>query len=264
MAPRSAASLLLVLMTASLAAAISDKGVIYLDDLTFDKVVNGRDSVLVRFDREYPWGDAHDMFKELAAALGEADAPLVVAGVPISNREEYLVNPRLSRRFSLDKLKDDDLPKFRLFPRGADPRKPLAYAGAATRGALIDWGREHTGVFIGKKGQIEPLDAAAQRLMAAPPGERAAALAKAQEEAGALTLAPLQKEYAEYYIKAMARVVDNGDGWVEKEVQRLARMAGDKAVTAAKREAFEWKVNVLGGFKKPKAGGGGGGGKTEL
>lgn len=36
------------------------------------------------------------MFKELAGTLGEADAPLVVAGVPISNRDEYLVNPRLS------------------------------------------------------------------------------------------------------------------------------------------------------------------------
>ena len=36
------------------------------------------------------------MYKELAGTLGEADTPLVVAGVPISNRDEYLVNPRLS------------------------------------------------------------------------------------------------------------------------------------------------------------------------
>lgn len=36
------------------------------------------------------------MFKELAEEIGAADAPLLVAGVPISNREEYLVNPRLA------------------------------------------------------------------------------------------------------------------------------------------------------------------------
>jgi hypothetical protein len=36
------------------------------------------------------------MFKELAQTVGEADAPLLVAGVPISNRDEYLVNPKLS------------------------------------------------------------------------------------------------------------------------------------------------------------------------
>ena len=29
------------------------QGVLYLDDLTFGRVVNGRDDVLVRFDEEY-------------------------------------------------------------------------------------------------------------------------------------------------------------------------------------------------------------------
>jgi hypothetical protein len=38
------------------------------------------------------------MFKELASALGEADAPLLVTGVPISTRPEYLVNPKLAVR----------------------------------------------------------------------------------------------------------------------------------------------------------------------
>jgi hypothetical protein len=29
------------------------KGIVYLDDLTFDRIVTGRDHVLVRFDKEY-------------------------------------------------------------------------------------------------------------------------------------------------------------------------------------------------------------------
>jgi hypothetical protein len=40
-----------------------------------------------------------------------------------------------------------------------------------------------------------------------------------------------------------------------QELQRLRKMAGDRAVAAAKREAFEWKVNVLSGFDRPKDGG---------
>lgn len=53
-----------------------------------------------------------------------------------------------------------------------------------------------------------------------------------------------------------------------QEVERLAKMAADKSVAPAKREAFEWKANILGGFlpagKGSGKGGGSGGKKTEL
>jgi endoplasmic reticulum protein 29 len=42
------------------------------------------------------WGDEHDAFKELAKTVGEADTPLLVVGVPISNSESYPTNPKLS------------------------------------------------------------------------------------------------------------------------------------------------------------------------
>lgn len=162
------------------ALPLAPQGIMYLDDLTFSKVVNGRDDVLVRFDKEYrewrrnafywagalalsscyasclhackqpharmpspgmlrhhhaygtpmrhtpnphariphhahtatppcvcssppppthtAWGSDHASFKELARILGESDVPLIVAGVPISNRDEYLLNPRLAVR----------------------------------------------------------------------------------------------------------------------------------------------------------------------
>lgn len=243
-----AARLLVLLAAPLLAAAYTDKGIIYLDDLTFDKIVNGRDDVLVRFDKEYPWGDAHDMYKELAGTLGEADAPLVVAGVPISNRDEYLVNPRLSRRFGLDKLKDDDLPRFMLFLKGGDAKKPAKFTGKATKDEISAWLVAHTNVFIGKRGQVEQMDAAAKKLMAAKAKERPAALKAAQEEATALNLTPAHKEYVEYYIKTMQRVVDKGEEYVDKEFKRLTKMATDKSILPAKREAFEWKVNVLSSF----------------
>ncbi|KAI8475239.1 MAG: hypothetical protein J3K34DRAFT_72013 [Monoraphidium minutum] len=176
------------------------------------------------FLRAAAWGDAHDMFKELASSLGSADAPLLVAGVPISNRDEYLVNPRLSRRFALDKLKDDDFPRFKLFLKGGDPKKPIEYSGGMKKGELSGWIVAHTSIFIGSRGQIEELDAAAKKFMAAKPKDRPAALKAAQAEAAKLELGPSQKEYAEYYIKAMQRVTDKGDSW-PAQVQARARFA---------------------------------------
>lgn len=250
MAP-SCPRLLLLLAAAALplmVAGLSDKGVIYLDDLTFDKIVNGKEDVLVRFDKEYPWGDAHDAFKGLAAELGEADAPLLVAGVPISNRDEYLVNPKLSKRFSLSKLKDDDFPKFRLFLKGKNVNKPIEYKGGVKKDDLAGWLVAHTSIWIGKKGQLEPLDAAAKKFMAAKPAARDAALKEAKKEASKLKLSAAQKEYAEYYVKTMQRVIEKGDAYVDKEYARLAKMAADKGVVAAKREAFEWKANIISSF----------------
>lgn len=42
------------------------------------------------------WGDEHDAFKKLAETVGEAETPLIVAGVPISNSDTHPVNPKLA------------------------------------------------------------------------------------------------------------------------------------------------------------------------
>lgn len=44
------------------------------------------------------WGDEHDAYKKLAETVGEADTPLIVAGVPISNSDTYPVNQKLAVR----------------------------------------------------------------------------------------------------------------------------------------------------------------------
>ena len=44
------------------------------------------------------WGDEHDAYKKLAETVGQADTPLIIAGVPISNSETYPVNPKLAVR----------------------------------------------------------------------------------------------------------------------------------------------------------------------
>ncbi|KAF8072473.1 Erp29 [Scenedesmus sp. PABB004] len=284
-----ALTLVALVALAGLAGAITDKGVIYLDDMTFDKVVDRSRDVLVRFDREYPWGDEHDAFKELATTVGGSDTPLLVVGVPISNSETYPVNTKLSARYGLTGVKDDAWPVYRLFKKGADTAKPLPYDGDMKRASeLLRWVVEATGVFVGVKGQVAALDAAAREFMAAPPGERKALLAAAAAAADGVDAgaSPDAAGYVEYYMRVMARVIDKGDAWVEQvggaaprragrgarwrraqrrrarptaaaaavggpaaqESKRLRKMADDKAVAAGKRETFQWRLNILASF----------------
>lgn len=239
-----------------LSAALSDKGVLYLDDFTFDKVVDKDRDVLVKFDKEYPWGDAHDAYKKLAETVGLADTPLVVAGVPISNSETYPVNPKLAARFGLLGLKDDSFPRIKLFKRGADTAKPVDYSGAMKDSSeLLRWTVEQTGVFVGVKGQVKELDALAQQFVAAPGKSRKDLFAQAKAAADAVdtSASPDTSSYVEYYIKTMQRVLDKGDSYLEQESKRLKKMAEDKAVAATKRGTFEWRLNVLSSFTR-KAG----------
>lgn len=71
---------------------------------TLLQVVDKDRDVLVKFDKEYPWGDEHDAYKKLAETVGQADTPLIIAGVPISNSDTYPVNPKLAVRGGLKTL----------------------------------------------------------------------------------------------------------------------------------------------------------------
>ena len=48
---------------------------------TFDRIVDGSRNVIVRFDKEYSYGDAHDAWKEFAKTVGESSADVLVCDV---------------------------------------------------------------------------------------------------------------------------------------------------------------------------------------
>jgi hypothetical protein len=59
--------------------------------------------------------------------------------------------PPCQRRYGVDKVKEDDFPKFKLFLKGSDTKKPLSYTGKLKKDDLAGWLVKHTGVFVGKK-----------------------------------------------------------------------------------------------------------------
>jgi len=253
---RALAFALLALALCGVATAFNDRGILDLDDLTFAKVIDGSKHVFLRFDKQYPYGDEHDEFKKVAEAVGASSADVLVASLGIPTYGEDKKNAELAAQYGIE---ERDWPAFALFRKGTPAGgKPVAYAGPKKSGDVLKWLAGQADAFFGLKGQIKEFQDAAKAFMAAPAGERKALAADA--EARAAGVAPSLKEYASFYVKTMQRVLEKGDGYVEAEEKRLAKMAADKSVTAARKEAFQAKLNILDAF----GGSAGGAAKTEL
>merc|ERR1712166_943102 len=87
----------------------------------------GGRNVIVRFDKEYSYGDEHDAWKEFAKTVGESSADMLVGDVGVSEYGDK-DNSDLSERF---KIGADDFPQFRLWTKGKDSTKePVKFSGA--------------------------------------------------------------------------------------------------------------------------------------
>ena len=67
---------------------------------TFDRIIDGSKSVMVRFDKEYSYGDEHDAWKSFAAKVGESAADMLVADVGVSEYGDK-DNQDLAEKFSI-------------------------------------------------------------------------------------------------------------------------------------------------------------------
>merc|ERR1719248_137217 len=124
-----------------LAAAYTDRGIIKLDNTTFDRIVDGTKSVFVRFDKEYSYGDEHDAWKEFAKTVGESAADLLSADVGVSEYGDK-DNSDLAERFG---VKSDDFPRFLLFTKGMkSTNSPLVYTGEKKADGLLRFAQEKT------------------------------------------------------------------------------------------------------------------------
>jgi len=80
---------------------------------TFDRIIDGTKSVMVRFDKEYSYGDEHDAWKDFAAKVGGSSADMLVADVGVSEYGDK-ENSDISDRFS---IASGDFPQYRLCTR---------------------------------------------------------------------------------------------------------------------------------------------------
>eukprot|EP01062_Namystynia_karyoxenos_P027989 TRINITY_DN212_c1_g1_i2.p2 TRINITY_DN212_c1_g1~~TRINITY_DN212_c1_g1_i2.p2 ORF type:complete len:239 (+),score=118.63 TRINITY_DN212_c1_g1_i2:76-792(+) len=221
------------------AAGTPKKGVITIDTFSFDKIVDGSRNVLVKFDKEYPYGDKEDAFKKFAESVVHIDG-LLIAEVGVQEYGDDKYNEKLRDRFG---VKNEDFPAFRLFKAGE--AEPTVFKDDVKADSLARFVRAHAGVYIGLPGCIEALDRLAEKYMS-PGANKDAVLAEA--EAALASASEQDKDGAKYYVSVMKKIKANGDGVVEGETARLKKLK-DSKVTEEKRKQFENRLNIVAAFR---------------
>jgi len=228
----------MLLLSTSLAFAYSDRGILKLDNTTFDRIIDGSKAVFVRFDKEYSYGDDHDAWKDFAAKVGDSSAAMLVADVGVSEYGDK-DNSDISDKYN---IKSDDFPQYRLWNKGkgADA-EPTKYTGDKKSEAFLRFVQAEAGVWVGMAGQIKEFD----QLAKAFSKDKAGSLKKA--EAALKGVDDKDADFAKYYVKVMTKASASAD-FVSKEQDRLQKMIDDGSVKPQKKEQFGRRLNILSSF----------------
>lgn len=225
-------------------AANNVKGIVNLDSLTFEKVISKFETVLVKFDSHYPYGDKQNQYIEVAESASSIP-DLLIASVGIREYGEK-ENLDLAKRFNVIK---EDYPKLKLFRKG-DTENPIDYEGENFTAADIKiFIKKSADVHVGLASCIKELDDIAKSFMdAAGESDRKKLLEKAKLHSSSLKDAK-QKKSSETYIKLMQKVLDKGDRFVELERDRVKNIQAGK-LTVEKKQEMQSKLNILHSFIK--------------
>merc|ERR1719221_2274153 len=223
-------SLLLLVALSAPALAYTERGILKLDNTTFDRIIDGTRGVFVRFDKEYSYGDDHDAWKDYAKTVGQSAADLLSCDVGVSEYGDK-DNSDLAKRFG---IKTDDFPQFRLWKKGSSSTdEPIKYDGPKKSADFLRFVQEKANAWIGLPGQVKALAGGA---------DAADTIAKAEAVAAAS-----DKDTAKFYVKAMQKLAKDKD-YVTKETERLKKMIEDGSVKADKKEQFGRRLNVISSF----------------
>merc|ERR1711871_1913889 len=177
-----------VLLHISYVHSLHVKGSIELDAWTFDKIVGGDKPVLVKFDKDYAYGDKEDQFKELCKRLGEAGADVLVGVVGVQEYGDKL-NQDLAERFAVQK---ESFPVYKLFLAGSSV--PIAYTGEVTADALTRFLKSEAKLYIAPPGCLQRFDELAKQFVA----ERAVAQLHKEDELAS----------GKYYVLVMKKILE--------------------------------------------------------
>lgn len=225
------------ILLAGSAFGAAKKGVITIDTFSFDKIVDGQRTVLVKFDKEYPYGDKEDAFKKFAESVSHIPE-LMVAEVGVQEYGDDKYNEKVRDRFG---VKNDDFPAFRLFKKGST--EAIAYKGEVKEADLSRFVKTEAGIYIGLPGCLENFDKIAGKYAA---GDHGALLTEAEGLMGKAEES--QKESAKYYISVMKKIKEKGADAIDAETKRLNNLKNGK-VTDEKKKLFENRLNIVASFK---------------
>ncbi|KAL1502592.1 hypothetical protein ABEB36_007714 [Hypothenemus hampei] len=220
------------------------KGAVILDEYNFDRVIRRFDTVLVKFDAVYPFGEKHDAFKNVAEELKDSD-DILFAVIPIKDFSDH-DNQKLAERFGV--MTKKDWPALRLFVKGEDEPFALNNNHIWNVNEIKKFIKEHSNVYLGLPGCLETFDKLAAQFARAT--DKESIIAKAEKEAETLEN-EADKKFAQTYIKFMKKSLTK-ESFIEDERKRLNKILREGKVKADKRDSMQMRSNILTSFNPVK------------
>lgn len=143
-------------------------------------------------------------------------------------------------------VKTKDFPVLKLFRKGFP--EPMPYTGEWKADDIIQFVKSTTGVYIGLPGCIEKFDELAGEFIKIRDKTRREELLKQANEMIKVGLeTPKSTDYANVYVKLMEKIMEKGDEFVSKEIQRVENLRKTR-VSADKKEGLQKRLNILQSF----------------
>jgi hypothetical protein len=246
--------ILLLCLTLGASAPAKDtmRSVLLLDAVTFPKIVpNANHDIIVLISSKEKFGDyATDSmrtdyfnFALQSQTQGEAADHVIFAQIIVNGAE----NRKLAESIGI--AEDFEHPDLFIFPAGSNaaikhPRDEPFNIAALTRFAA-----QHSSLKFQLPGTMKKFDEIAADFMRTDPKRQEALILQAERELEELVDGG-ELETAQYYLKVMRKVHDEGLEFVNKEIKRLTRLSNDASkVTKAKARLLSHHINVLHHFK---------------
>jgi len=107
------------------------------------------------------------------------------------------------------------------------------------------------GLWLGLPACIEEFDELVKQFFQVSGDDRNKVIDKAEEMKEAITDDPVKKERATVYIKAMQKVIQNGDGYIDTEIARVEKLSDGK-VSEKKKAQLKDRASILTSFQLQK------------
>jgi len=105
-----------------------------------------------------------------------------------------------------------------------------------------------TGLWLGLPACIEEFDELVKQFFQVSGDDRSQIVEKADEMKEAITDDTVKKERATVYVKAMQKVIENGDGYINTEIARVEKLSEGK-VSEKKKAQLKDRASILTSFQ---------------
>ncbi|KAK4687212.1 26S proteasome regulatory subunit N3, partial [Tremellales sp. Uapishka_1] len=149
-------------------------------------------------------------------------------------------------------------PTIKLFPKGGG--EPIAYQSGRSEAQFVEYlnevcgtHRTASGLLSEAAGKVMALDTIAYDFFKSAVPDRSTLLNKAKDYLSSLGgVDEKVNSSAQYYLRAMERIAEKGEGWVAKEQSRIAGLLSSPSLAPKKLDELKIKANILSSFAGSK------------